>query len=143
MTVAEKIPIAAGRSVWLETIETLFDEVETWASAHGWATQRRSKEFGDEFAPDKYIVPILEINPPSQRKMQPYADSLVLEPVMFNPQTGIQRIDFYVWPTMYRVRLIRRVDQDDWIIKTESSINWPLPWNEATFVQIAEEFLSA
>ncbi len=144
MTVAEKVPMAAaGRSAWLETIETLFSEVEVWASTQHWDTKRRSKEFADEFAQDEYSVPILEINSPSQQSEQPYSDMLVLEPVMFNPQTGIQRIDFYVWPTMYRVRLIRKVDQDDWIIKTESSINWPLPWNEATFVQIAEGFLGA
>ena len=143
MAVAEIATVAAERSAWLQTIETLFEEVEAWASAQGWPTHRRSKDFLDEFSEDKYRVPVLEINPPSRRSEQPYADFLVLEPMMFNPRTGIQRIDFYIWPTMYRVRLIQGVDQDNWIIKTESSINWPLPWNEAAFVQIAEGFLGA
>lgn len=142
MTVAEKIPVAiADRSVWLQTIETLLSEAEAWASSHGWPTRRRPKALADEFAFGDYTVPVLEISPPSQ-KMYPYADSLVLEPMMFNPQTGVQRVDFYVWPSMYRVRLVRRADQDNWVIRTESSINWPLPWNEATFLQIAEGFLS-
>jgi len=142
MVVAEKMPVAE-RSAWLETIETLFSEVETWASAHGWATQRRSKEFADEFALDKYIVPVLEINPPSQRSEQPYSDTLVLEPVTFNPRNGVERIDFYVWPAMYRVRMIHKANQDGWVIKTDSGIDWPLPWNEQTFVQIAEGLFAA
>jgi len=145
MTVAEKIPIAAERSVWLETIETLLREAETWASAQGWKLTRRTKEFTDEALSDdvqqNYTVPILEIAVPSQVAPRGRDEKLVLEPVMFNPLTGVGRVDFYAWPAMYRVRMIRR--SDEWTIKTDSGIDWPLPWNEQTFVQIAQGLAKA
>ena len=88
-------------------------------------------------------MPVLEIVSPSQPIEQPYSDTLVLEPAMFNPRSGVERIDFYVWPAMYRVRMIHQSGQDGWTIKTDSGINWPLPWNEQTFVQIAEGLFAA
>jgi hypothetical protein len=143
MAIAEKMPtVVAERSAWLETIEALLSEVETWASHQSWPTHRRSKDFAEEPLSDdaqkKYTVPVLEIAVPSQVPARGRDEKIILEPIMFNPSTGIIRVDFYAWPALYRLRMIRSSNESQWIIKTDSGIDWPLPWNEQTFVQIAQ-----
>lgn len=144
MTVAEKMPaVAAERSVWLETIEKLLSEVETWSSHHGWPTHRRSKEFSEGFTQSKYTTPVLEIVVPFPQPARGRDEKLILEPMTFTSSTGIGRVDFYAWPALYRLRMVRGNNDNEWIIKTDSGIDWPLPWNEQTFAQIAQGLAKA
>ena len=67
---------------------------------------------------------------------------LILEPMTHNPATRIGRVDFYVWPAMYRVRLLRGAHDVEWRVKTDSGIYWPMPWNKETFEYIAAGLLA-
>ena len=137
----------------MAAIGALFAGVEVWARewltsrettlALEWNAQRREKELAEDFPHDNYVAPVLEINARPHEITLVREEKLMLEPMGFNPSTGTGRIDFYAWPAMYRVRLLDRAGGSQWIIKTGSGINWPLPWNKETFVQIAVGLLDA
>lgn len=155
MSIAEREVAGAARrrGDWLRAVEALFADVEVWARewltsrettpALDWNIQRRDKEMAEDFSRDKYVAPVLEINARPHEIMLAREEKLVLEPMGFSPSTGTGRVDFYTWPAMYRVRLLDRAGGGHWIIKTDSGINWPLPWNKEAFVQIAEGLLNA
>ena len=140
------------REDWLQVVEALFADVEVWARewliswewtpAVGWDVLKREKEIVEDFSHDRYSVPVLEINARPHEIKLAREEMLVLEPMGFNSSTGMGRIDFYVWPAMYRVRLLNRAGSR-WTIKTDSGLDWPLPWNKETFMQIAEGLLDA
>ena len=140
------------REDWQQAVEALFADVEVWArewlTGYGWTPEfgwdvlRREKKSADDFSHDSYSVPVLEINSRPHEVMLAREEKLVLEPMGFNASTGTGRIDFYAWPAMYRVRLLNEAG-DHWIIKTDSGLEWPLPWNKETFMQIAEGLLDA
>lgn len=142
-----------GSQEWMPAVEALFSDVEHWAREwltvsgwtplHGWDVVRQEKEIMDDFSQAKHIVPTLHVNARPQEITSGREVQLILEPITFNPSTGMIRVDFYVWPAMYRVRLLHEAKYDNWIVKTDSGLNWPLPWNEATFRQIAEGLLDA
>ncbi len=151
MSAAEKeaFPDPPSRDKWLRTIDSLFSDVERWAgeslvagdSPHfsSVRVEKTQKEVTDELAGDTYTVPVLQINGVRPRELKrAHEEHLVLEPVTFNTVTGKGRVDFYAWPTMYRVRLLQEPGTGLWIVKTDAGLNWPFPWGEKTFVQIAE-----
>lgn len=154
MSIAERevVGVTRQREDWLRAIEALFADVEQWAREwligsgwtpeFGWDVLRGEKENADELSRNSYSVPVLEINSRPHEVMLAREEKLVLEPMGFNSSTGTGRIDFYAWPTMYRVRLLNKAG-DHWIIKTDSGLEWPLPWNKETFMQIAEGLLDA
>jgi len=150
----EAFPAPPSRDKWLRTIDSLFSDVERWAGE--WLVagdsppfssvrvERTQKEVTDELAGDKYVVPVLQISDVRPREIKMAREEhLVLEPVTFNPVTGKGRVDFYAWPAMYRVRLLQEIGTGLWTVKTDSGLNWPLPWGKKTFVQIAEGLMSA
>ncbi|MGI4790852.1 MAG: hypothetical protein ACRYFS_18630 [Janthinobacterium lividum] len=157
MAVAEKKPSVkpiekeAGYEEWLQAVNALIDDVEMWARewlistgwtpAYGWDVLKRNIEIADEFSTDLYPVEVLEINSRPDDIKLGRDTKLVLEPVFYKPVTGIGRVDFYVWPAMYRVRLLHKTGRDKWIVKTDSHVNWPLPWNQESFILIAEDLL--
>lgn len=156
MSVIEKpfLETAVQRSEWLIAVDDLFSDVETWSRewlrgydwtpAYGWDVMRQDKEIQDDFVKDRYQVSILEINNARPHALQmAREEKLVLEPIGFNPLSGTGRVDFYAWPAMYRLRLLYTVGNTQWIIKTDSGVDWPLPWSEDTFVQLAEGLLNA
>lgn len=156
MSAAEKevFPDPPSRDEWLRAIDSLFSDVERWADEwlvagdgppfSGVRVERTQKEVTDEIADDRYIVPVLQISNwrPREAKLA-REEHLVLEPKGFNSLTGTGRIDFYAWPAMYRVRLLNRAGGGPWTVKTDSGLDWPLPWNKETFMQIAEGLLDA
>jgi len=156
MSAAEKeaFPNPSSRDGWLQAIDTLFLDVEQWATeglVAGDASpsstvtlEKTEKEIADEWAGDTYVVPVLRIGNIQLREPQKAREEyLMLEPIMFNSVTGKGRVDFYAWPAMYRVRLLQETATGLWTVKTDSGLNWPLPWGEKTFVQIAEGLMSA
>ena len=156
MSVAEQeaFPKPPSRDGWLQAIDDLFSDGEKWAGegliagnsspSSAIRVERTEKEMTDEFAGDTYTAPVLRIcNIQPREPQRAREEYLVLEPIMFNPVTGKGRVDFYVWPAMYRVRLLQETATGLWTVKTDSGLNWPLPWGEKTFVQIAEGLMSA
>lgn len=156
MSIAEREVAGAARrrEDWLRAIEALFAHVEQWAAeglVAGDASpsstvmlEKTEKEIVDEWARGTYVVPVLRIGNIQLRGPQKAREEyLVLEPIMYNSVTGTGRVDFYAWPAMYRVRLLQEMPTGLWMVKTDSGLNWPLPWGEKTFVQIAEGLLDA
>jgi len=156
MSAAEKeaFPDPPSRDGWLRMIDSLFSDVERWAGEwlvagdsppfSGVRVERTHKEVTDEIADDRYIVPVLQISDMRPREPKKAREEyLALEPITFNSVTGKGRVDFYAWPTMYRVRLLQETGTSLWTVKTDSGLNWPLPWGEKTFVQIAEGLMGA
>jgi hypothetical protein len=156
MSAAEKeaFPEPPSRDRWLRTIDSLFSDVERWAGE--WLVagdsspfaavrvERTEKEVTDELAGDTYVAPVLRITNIRPRELKrAHEEHLVLEPVTFNSVTGKGRVDFYAWPTLYRVRLLQELGTGLWTVKTDSGLNWPLPWGEKTFVQLAEGLMGA
>jgi len=156
MSVAEREVAGATRrrEDWQRAVEALFADVEEWAAqglvagdaspSSAVTLEKTEKEIADEWAGGTYVVPVLRIGniqlKGPQRAREEY---LMLEPIMFNSITGEGRVDFYAWPAMYRVRLLQEIATGLWTVKTDSGLNWPLPWGEKTFVQIAEGLMSA
>jgi hypothetical protein len=121
------------RDEWLSAIDALRQQVREWAEQQGWAvTQTEREVIEDQIG--TYKVPVLEIETPRGQ--------VFLEPTGQDTLGGWGRVDLYAWPTYYRVMLMRKPGVD-WVVRTESGINWPHPWAQATFVELAEGLLGA
>ena len=121
------------REEWLGAIEALREQVRGWAEAQGWQVDQSEREVLEEQI-GTYKVPVLEIDTPRGQ--------VVLEPKGQDLVGARGRVDLYAWPTLYRVMLLRKPGQD-WVVRTESGLNWPHPWEQATFVELAEGLLGA
>ena len=149
MTIAEKIPTlqlsdrTAKREEWLSAVEALAAEVMEWSYSQGWDVFTRSREADRDFSTEEHGASIIEIDAHPQDARSGSDVKLVLEPIAYNPVTGTGRVDFYVWPALYRVRLLHKPDNGEWIIRTDSGLDWPLPWNKETFTQIVHGLLKA
>ena len=147
MTIAEKIPPAVPaeerteQREWLQAVEALVTEVTKWSHSQGWRTAARTKRVMDESLQKEYTMPVLDIITEREYRGLSREVKLVVEPVFFDTARGIGRVDFYVWPAMYRVRLLHKTGRAEWSAKTDSHVNWPLPWNQESFVLIAEGLL--
>jgi hypothetical protein len=122
-----------GRSEWVEAANKQADAVRRWAEEEGWDVELSSGD-GFESAPGEHGIPVLTIRTPEGR--------VVFEPVAREILGATGRIDLYAWPTLFRVMLIRRLD-GNWIIRTESGLNWPHEWNRETFLELAEGLVRA
>ena len=121
------------REEWLGAIDALREQVRGWAEAQGWQVDQSEREVLEEQI-GAYNVPVLEIETPRGQ--------VVLEPKGQDLVGARGRVDLYAWPTLYRVMLLRKPGQD-WVVRTESGLNWPHPWEQATFVELAEGLLGA
>jgi hypothetical protein len=124
---------AEERACWQRAVSALKEQVEAWARAQGWPVAERSQSVTDDSI-GTYEVPILEIDTPKGR--------VVLEPIGRDILGAHGRVDLYAWPTHYRVMLLRTGD-DQWVVRTDSGLNWPAPWGDQTFVTLAEGLAEA
>lgn len=119
----------ARKNTWVGAVQQLADQVVGWAEAQGWAVHRepkavRESEFGT------YDVPFLRVR-------TPYGE-VHLDPIARNIYgRGDGRVDLEGWPSLNRVRLIRR--GSDWEVITESNVPLRQPWGRDTFVQLAHD----
>ncbi len=149
MTVAEKIPTlqasekASGREEWLSAVEALMTQVTEWSCSQGWDVVVRDREADRDFSNEEQWASVIEIDAHPQDARSGSDVKLVLEPMTYNSLTGTGRVDFYVWPALYRVRLLHGPDDGEWIVRTDSGLDWPLPWNKETFTQIVDGLLRA
>lgn len=119
---------------WQRAVNELIEQVIAWARDEGWDTRQSNREVTEESL-GAYTVPVLEIDTPEGR--------LIMEPIARIIFGGRGRIDFYAWPTLYRVMLLRKSADAAWIVRTDSGLNWPQPWSEATFITLAKGLLGA
>lgn len=124
--------------VWTALVDSLFQKVQSWiGEGHpsDWQVNFSKAEVTEESL-GQYVIPILEIDTQSGR--------LFVEPIGLDVFGARGRIDLYAWPSLYRVMLLRSSDpEEDWVIRTESGINWPNPWGKDSFLAIAEQLLVA
>jgi hypothetical protein len=123
--------VAQFRNEWLQAVDVVVQEVRSWAERKGWTVTEERREVREERL-GTYHVSVLQIDTPRGR--------VILEPIARDVLGAEGRVDLYAWPTLYRVMLLRRADMS-WVVRTESGINWPQPWEEATFVTLAEGLL--
>ncbi len=135
--------MADSRSNWERHTAQLAEEVQTWAAqeagARGWRVEREEIEHAEEVVGGTYHVPVLTIHAPQGR--------LVLEPIARGVMGAQGRVDLYAWPSLFRVMLLHKPRGKDagleWVVRTESGVDWPLPWGRETFLTLAEGLLNA
>ncbi len=120
------------REDWLFLIDKLLSQIEEWAGQREWQIRRDEKTV-NEAVIGTYSVPVLQIKLP--------AGVLYVEPVARNVIGARGRVDIYSWPTLQRLLLIRQ--ENKWILKTDSRIDWPKPWGRKTFYELAESLTKA
>ena len=120
------------RAEWLSLVADLLADVEKWARKEGWDVRRDAKQF-HERSLGAYSADVLTLQTPQGR--------LVLEPIARSVVSGEGRVDLYSWPSLHRVWLVRR--ENRWVPRTESAIDWPKPWNQRTFVELANALTAA
>ncbi len=123
------------RDEWMRSLQALAEQVSDWARLEpGWRVDPfRTGEISEEpLGP--YMVPVVTIHTPEGR--------LVVEPVARNfPGRGI--VEFYAWPTLFRVRLLRGDLDADWQVRVDSGFVLHQEWNRDNFIQLANDLLGA
>lgn len=130
--------MAQSRHDWEHTTVLLADDVQTWASqeaaARGWRVEREEQERAEDVVGGAYRVPVVTIHAPQGR--------LILEPIARGTLGAQGRVDLHAWPSLFRVMLLHRPRGKDrpleWVVRTESGLDWPQLWNRETFLTLAE-----
>lgn len=117
---------------WTVTLDRLLADVESWAKAEGWKVDTTDKQI-QERELGHYSARVLSIEMPSGR--------VHFEPIARGIPYADGRVDLYAWPSMHCVRLFRR--DGKWSIRTDSGIDWPKEWGQATFVELAQLLAAA
>jgi hypothetical protein len=118
-------------SQWRTAVDDLVDQVRDWSTERGWTATLAEREMTEEGL-GSYKIPAVEIATPRGR--------LLLEPIARYVGGADGRVDLSVWPSLYRVMLLRRPDQG-WVVHTESGIDWPFQWGKDTFLDLADRLL--
>ena len=117
------------REKWTIAVRTLARQVSEWAvHQKKWTIiPQPDKEIAEEPI-EGYIVPVVRI--------QTNKGTAVLEPIAQNVGGSDGRVDLYAYPSMFRVKLLYRESDQKWTVRTDSGLDWPHPWSEATFVEL-------
>ena len=138
MPITKLGPLEAQKAIqeWTAAVNALLQQVQRWIEEDrpDWEIDFSSADV-TEASSGSYTIPVLEISNPAGR--------LILEPVGRDVFGAKGRIDFYAWPSLYRVMLLRSFADEEWVIRTESGIDWPQPWGKHSFLTVAEQLLSA
>ena len=144
-------PAEELREEWVRDVTDLMGTVSVWARewlrsrgwtpAQGWGVRETYERRVTRVPEDVRALPVLEINAPPDRQADVPEERLVLEPIAFLVAGAKERVDFYAYPGLPRVMLLRQ--PGGWVVRTDSGINWPHPWNQTTFVELAEALLDA
>jgi hypothetical protein len=127
--------LEAQKAEWLAEVESRLAEVEGWAKARGWQTRRFEREVTEDLL-GAYTAPALEI------EIERPQGRIVMEPVGRNVLGATGRIDLYVWPALFRVKLLRSARTGEWLVRTDSGVNLPGGWSEAAFLALVSDWLS-
>lgn len=115
---------------WHDVVARLVEQIAKWAEAENWSVHRDRKTIHEERLGD-YDLPTLRV-----RTNQ--GDEVHVNPVArYVMGRADGRVDLEGWPSLNRVRFIRRGGQ--WEIITDSNVPLRQPWNRKTFVQLARD----
>ncbi len=125
------------REQWVEQVTTLVQQVKEWAEAakdaQEWAIEQKTHQIYEEVVGGAYRVPGL--------RLTTSGDELRLEPVARGVLHADGRVDLYAWPSLFRVMLLRK--NGEWVVRTESGLDWPQAWGRETFLTLADGLLRA
>lgn len=121
-----------ARTSWVDAVNALVNEVIQWAKDEQWSVHRQDRDH-DERLLGQYTVPHLRV-------VTPFGEVLV-EPIARHVLGGDGRVDLRSWPSLNRVKLVRRGDA--WEIMTDSNVALGLPWSKTTFLRLAKELQAA
>lgn len=133
-TVSQKAD-ASVRDEWMHSLQDLADQVSEWAKSEpDWRVDPISLSSIAEDEIGAYEAPVVTIHAPNGR--------LIVEPIARNfPGRGI--VEFYAWPTLFRVRLLRGDGDADWQIRVDSGFVLDKEWNRDSFIQLGNNLLGA
>ncbi len=134
---------AQSRHNWERNTQALADAIQLWAEqeapARGWRVEREEKELAEDVVGGSYRVPVLTLHAPQGR--------VILEPIARGTVGAQGRVDLYAWPSLFKVMLLHKPRGEgrplEWVVRTESGLDWPLPWGRDTFLTLAEGLLNA
>ena len=120
------------REEWVQAVRELCDTISAWCQSIGWPVREEVKTITEKEL-GTYEAPALIVDcPDGEIRVDPIARRVI---------RAEGRVDLLSYPTLHRMMLLRIHGQ--WTVKTDSGINWPQPWNESTFVNLAQEMISA
>src|SRR5687767_1737532 len=93
---------------WLDTLRQLFAQTSDWISAQNWWFEEDTKTIRENEL-GTYDAPVFRIRTQTSR--------LVLEPVARYVIGADGRVDLEAWPSLNRIKLIRR--KGEWQIMTD------------------------
>ena len=117
----------AKRRQWQDLLKQLADDIENWSKARQWAVVRHSAVI-EESTLGAYEAPTLHIHTGK--------GAMIVEPVGRDIMGGDGRVNLFNLGSFKRLILIRKGPA--WALFTEDRVAWPNPWNQQTFVEIAE-----
>jgi hypothetical protein len=120
------------RDEWIALVNSLLAEAENWALAQNWSIHRQQKTVIHDTI-GVYPIDVLKILTPNGQ--------IVIDPIARDVRGGDGRIDVFAWPSLNRVRLIRR--DGVWIIRTDSGVDLPGGWTRENFLKLAYELATA
>src|SRR5438128_2061398 len=106
------------RNEWMRVVGELLDQIANWSDQAGWPVQRSEKAITEDGL-GCYDVPTLRIRVDS--------GELHVEPIGLNVVGAAGRVDLEAWPTLNRVKLVRRADA--WAVITDSNVPLREPWD--------------
>lgn len=127
-----KKTVTPVRDEWVGRVDQLLVEITDWAKAKGWLASLQDKEMTEEQI-GTYLTKVLQIKLPQ--------GDLIVEPIARFVSGADGRVDFSAWPSLSRVRLLWL--QNHWVVRTDSGVDWPNPWNESTFYELATGLATA
>ena len=123
---------AARIKQWRDSVFAMADDTQQWSMQEGWTVDRTDKQVHEELLGD-YVVPQLRIRVSD--------GEVLLNPVGLHVIGADGRVDLEGWPSLNRVKLVRR--QGVWEVYTDSNVPLHRPWNKETFVQLAKDLVAA
>lgn len=130
-TLSHASPNVASRK-WQALLGRLADDIQTWASADGWAVKRKQITLNLDSQWGPYDAPSLQLRK-GKRK-------LTIEPIAQNVVGADGLVEIRGRYAFRKLLLARK--GSSWKIFTEDRIPWPESWGETGFVHLAEALTS-
>jgi hypothetical protein len=126
----------ARRDEWVRRVGALVDQIRQWSEAVGWRVEL-GREAIDERLLGAYEAPAARVSlPPGDLPER----AVLVVPIALDVVGGDGRVDLEGYPTLSRVKLIG--GDEGWTIITDSNVPLRLPWNAATFTQLAQDLVA-
>ena len=134
-TLVDDTRIASVREEWTQALRTLEKNLTEWSEEEGWQIRPFERIF-TEASTGQYTAPDLVIETPDGERLN-------VEVKGRGPSEASGRVQLSAWPTLFRVILLHKSGEENWVIRTDSGIPIRQPWNQKTFISVAKDLLSA